>query len=226
MNIGVAYGLAELILVQIVDNNDLPKIDVLKTLPKVALLYTTYNDAMPKILEELKNQFYENYDIFILDDSTDDRFKKIVDSYLLKTIRRSSRKGFKAGALNNWINCFGDGYEYFVILDSDSSIEPDFIYNMVKYGEHPFNYDVAIFQSKINCYNNITKFAKILSITAPLVNYVNNKLANQSGSMLSWVIITFTEQDTSKKLEDLMKDMFLKIMQQPLISSRGDINAD
>jgi cellulose synthase/poly-beta-1,6-N-acetylglucosamine synthase-like glycosyltransferase len=186
MNVGVSYGLTELILALITAKKDLPSLDVLENFPKVALIYVTYNDVIPEAMAKLKEQSYKNYDIFVLDDSTDERSRKIVDYYDFVTVRRDNREGFKAGAMNNWINLYDNKYEYFIILDSDSFLEPDFIESMIKYAEHPLNSDVAIFQSKINNHNNRTKFARTLAISTPLANYINDKLANECCTMLSW----------------------------------------
>jgi cellulose synthase/poly-beta-1,6-N-acetylglucosamine synthase-like glycosyltransferase len=186
LDIGVAYGMTETILALTTSKKDLLRLDSLSKLPKVALIYTTFNDVLPETMARLKDQRYENYDIFILDDSTKEDCSKIVDSFGFKTIRRDNRTGFKAGALNNWIKLYGDDYDYFIILDADSLLDPDFIENMVKYGDHPSNRDVAIFQSKINSYNNTTRFARTLTISTPLANYINDRLINECGTMLSW----------------------------------------
>jgi cellulose synthase/poly-beta-1,6-N-acetylglucosamine synthase-like glycosyltransferase len=185
-NIGIAYGLSELLLSLVVAKGDLPRLDELRCFPKVALLYVTYNDAMPQSMAELERQSYPNYDIFVLDDSTDDLYKNAVDAYCFKTIRRAERSGFKAGALNNWLSLYGDMYDYFVILDADSLLGESFIEDMVKYAEHPNNENVSIFQSKINNWNNSTNFARTLAITAPFANYVNDRLCNNCETILSW----------------------------------------
>lgn len=92
---------------------DLPKLERLECMPKVALLYATYNDVMLEILDALHNQSYSNCDIFVLDDSTDKRCRLIVDACGFLVIRRSSRSGFKAGALNNWLSLYGRVYDYY-----------------------------------------------------------------------------------------------------------------
>ena len=186
LNIGVSYGMTETILALTTSKKDLPRLDSLSTFPRVALIYTTFNDVLPETMGRMKEQNYKNYDIFVLDDSTKESCSRIVDSFGFKTIRREDRTGFKAGALNNWIRLYGDNYDYFTILDADSLLSPDFIENMVKYGEHPSNSDVAIFQSKINSYNNTTRFARTLTISTPLANYINDRLINECGTMLSW----------------------------------------
>lgn len=185
-NIGIAYGLSELILSLILAKGDLPKMGALTRLPKVALLYVTYNDAMPESISELRSQSYPNYDIFVLDDSTEESCRNAVDAYGFRTIRRIERSGFKAGALNNWLSICGCDYEYFVIMDADSKLEMSFIEEMVKYAEHPCNWNVSIFQSKINNWNERTDFARTLALTTPFANYVNDRLCNRCETILSW----------------------------------------
>jgi cellulose synthase (UDP-forming) len=105
---------------------DLPKLGKLAVYPPVALLYVTYNDVLPKAVNTLERQSYLNYDIFILDDSTDEICKRFLDTIGYKIIRRDNRKGYKAGALNNWLNLYGNIYKYFIISDADSIFEDDF----------------------------------------------------------------------------------------------------
>jgi cellulose synthase/poly-beta-1,6-N-acetylglucosamine synthase-like glycosyltransferase len=186
INIGVAYRLIELLLSLAVKKKDLHKVNKLVSSPSVALLYVTYNDAMPDLLRKLKDQTYKNCDIFILDDSTNERYIKLIDNYGFKTIRRGTRPGFKAGSLNNWLSLYGDKYDYFVIADSDSAFENDFIGNMIKYAEHPSNKNVAIFQSKILPWNTKNSFSRAVGTMIPLSMYFNEKLSNECSTILSW----------------------------------------
>lgn len=95
--------------------------------PKVAVLYTSYNDFMiaPATFDigEARNA---GMTFYILDDSTDPIKKSEVDAFAkcfnCEVIRRSSRIGYKAGAINEWIRYAGTDYEYFFILDSDSQV--------------------------------------------------------------------------------------------------------
>lgn len=92
---------------------------------KVAVLYTTYNDFMQDHAEyDLQEARKGNLSFFILDDSTDPLKKMEVDTFSSEfqcpVIRRNNRKGYKAGAVNNWVNQMGKEYDYFFILDSDS----------------------------------------------------------------------------------------------------------
>ncbi len=126
INIGISYSITEVILSFLGRKVDLPKLGKLAVYPPVALLYVTYNDVLPKAVNTLERQSYLNYDIFILDDSTDEICKRFLDTIGYKIIRRDNRKGYKAGALNNWLNLYGNIYKYFIISDADSIFEDDF----------------------------------------------------------------------------------------------------
>lgn len=80
-NVGFAYRSSELFFSLTVKTRDLPKLNRLDNNPQVALIYVTYNDAIPKLMCKLREQDYRYYDIYILDDSpNDDCIKTLVVS--------------------------------------------------------------------------------------------------------------------------------------------------
>lgn len=178
INILVAYRLSEYLLSLLVPRIDLPRLETLGELPLVAVLYLTYNDALRESMDRLGAQTYRNYDVFVLDDSTDPACRQIVDGYGYTVLRRPDRKGFKAGAINHWLRRHGDDYTYFIILDSDSKLSDDFVERMVKYAEHPANRRVAIFQSKWRIWNTGNRFPRLIAAQLPLWLYSFEKLAN------------------------------------------------
>jgi len=186
INIGIAYDISLLFLASLNHGGDPAKLDKLTTRPKVALLYVTCNDAMPEALSCLNNQSYTNSSIFILDDSTDDKYQKIVRQYGYKTIHRGNRKGAKAGAINHWLALHGSEFEYFILLDHGGILESDFIEEILKYAEHPDNLNIAIFQSLTQAWNTDILFTKLLDAIKPLEMLINMRVFNQSDSMLSW----------------------------------------
>ena len=78
---------------------------------KVAVLYTTINDVVPECLERIEQT--QAVDVYVLDDSTDPHKRQIVDSISADRgyaiLRRDSRTGYKAGAINNWLGKYGTG---------------------------------------------------------------------------------------------------------------------
>ena len=145
----------------------LPKLDRLDRQPRVAVLYTTMNDVVPECVAAIRQTY--PVDVYLLDDSSDPYKRAIVDD-LARTrgfglLRRSERKGFKAGALNHWLREYGTAYDYFVILDSDSVLPPDWVAEALKYAEHPDNARTAIFQGFINIWNTDKPFPRALAPT-------------------------------------------------------------
>ena len=139
----------------------------LTTHPKVSVLYSTMNDVLPECLSII-GQTYP-CDVFVLDDSTLTEKKEIVDRISKEkgftVLRREERKGFKAGAINNWISFYGSNYDYFVLLDSDSFIPNDWVEKTLEYAENPLNSKIAIFQGLINIWNLENKFIRTASST-------------------------------------------------------------
>jgi cellulose synthase/poly-beta-1,6-N-acetylglucosamine synthase-like glycosyltransferase len=113
--------------------------DQLSDYPSVAILYTTRNDFQEKAVLSCLNQSYPNFHVYLLDDSTDDAVKSVVDqfhnSHLEQTtiIRRKDRKGFKAGNLNNALRHYATTDKYFAIIDADEVIPSDFIEKLIPY---------------------------------------------------------------------------------------------
>ncbi|MCL5067566.1 MAG: glycosyltransferase [Thaumarchaeota archaeon] len=94
-------------------------------MPRIAVLYATYNDFMSDHAEYDINEARKGgIPFYILDDSTDLFKKAEVEQFSRKfacqVLRRRDRTGYKAGAMNNWAKQYGDLYDYFFILDSDS----------------------------------------------------------------------------------------------------------
>ncbi len=94
---------------------------------KVAVLIPVYNEPPSLVvqtaiaagisLEELEG------DVYVLDDSTDQDILAELDAYSreygFKVFRRGGRRGYKAGALNDWLREFGSQYDFLMILDAD-----------------------------------------------------------------------------------------------------------
>jgi cellulose synthase/poly-beta-1,6-N-acetylglucosamine synthase-like glycosyltransferase len=132
--------------------------------PRVVLVYATYNDFSEESLRASMNQHYGNYKVVILDDSTDPEYFSRVDSFAeswhIDVIRRKDRSGFKAGNLNNYLR--NAEYDYFVILDSDEIIPPEFITRSLDYFDHYGN--VGIVQANHRASRNRNAFMKLFSI--------------------------------------------------------------
>ena len=106
---------------------------------KVILAYCTCNDFDGNSLLKSMRQDYGNFETVILDDSSDEKYKRTIDEFAVKNgvtvIRRKDRKGFKAGNINNYLlsENVKNNYDYVVILDSDEILPPNFIKESLKY---------------------------------------------------------------------------------------------
>jgi glycosyltransferase involved in cell wall biosynthesis len=183
--IGVAYDLAEGVLALVLAPDRLPKQTPLRQCPPVALLITVCDDVIPGVLKRIQSQTYPDYDVFVLDDSSGESQRALVDRFGYTVLRRRTRRAFKAGNLNNWLDKYGARYKYYVVLDSDSVIPNDFITRMVEHAEHPQNGRIAVFQSKILPWNTST-FPRVLGAVKPLRLYILERVANRTGLFLAY----------------------------------------
>lgn len=109
----------------------------LKSSPRTAVLYTTFNDFIPECAKfDYEQARRLGLPMFILDDSTSMVKKREVDRFASENdcviVRRKSRKGYKAGAINNWIGLYGSRFDCMFILDSDSKAGSDAIAKCVE----------------------------------------------------------------------------------------------
>ncbi|HEY1386962.1 MAG TPA: glycosyltransferase [Ktedonobacterales bacterium] len=186
--IGVAFDVSISTVALVTKPYYPPKRSDLADFPKVALLITLCDDALPEVLELLDAQDYPNYDVYVLDDSSHPGALAIVNAYAARytIIRRASRSGYKAGNLNHWLDTLSAPYKYFTILDNDSKLPNDFLSRALEYAEHPANAGVAIFQSKIYNWNTGSRFARILGVLAPLRMYTLERTTSYFGNILSY----------------------------------------
>jgi cellulose synthase/poly-beta-1,6-N-acetylglucosamine synthase-like glycosyltransferase len=103
--------------------------------PRVVLVYCTCNDFSADSLLRCMRQEYRNAEVVILDDSKKPEFLAAVDAFAaehgVRVVRRPDRAGFKAGNLNNYLRTAE--FDYFVILDSDEIIPPDYVDRSLDY---------------------------------------------------------------------------------------------
>lgn len=101
--------------------------------PAVAILYTTCNDFVEASARSCVEQQYENYTVYLCDDSSDPAFQARVDTFAatypdrIRVIRRADRAGFKAGNMNHALRQFAIKEPFFAIADADEILPPDFL---------------------------------------------------------------------------------------------------
>ena len=167
-NLIIAYRLV-ITFAMLFPARELPHLCILDTSPRVAILYLCKDDLSSASLECLLNIDYPLHDVFILDDSVNINIDPEISHLPFRVVRRSDRRGYKAGNLNNWFKSFGPDYKYFIVLDSDSQISETFITEMLCYAEHFANNNIAIFQAQL-C---------VLATPNPLSRYQNSMLQIQ-----------------------------------------------
>ncbi|HEY0075895.1 MAG TPA: glycosyltransferase [Abditibacteriaceae bacterium] len=104
--------------------------------PRVACLLATFNEP-PEVVEEtiaaLANMEYDNKEIVILDDSTREEnrvaMRELAARYGIAVRQRTNRKGYKAGAINEYLQ---EGQaKYVAIFDADAVPAHNFLRDLV-----------------------------------------------------------------------------------------------
>lgn len=136
---------------------------------KVLLIYTTKDDFDENSLLCSMNQNYDNFEVFILDDSKDENYIKKIKNFVNKFtngvhhIRRNNNIGFKAGNLNSFLKKFTD-YDYFVLLDSDEIICKDFINECLRIFDNDESIGIVQANHTSNRWNNLFEKSGCLGI--------------------------------------------------------------
>ena len=104
--------------------------------PRVACLVCSFNEP-PEVLEETVGALlalnYANKEIVILDDSTRqesrDAARQIADEYGVQCVQRTNRRGYKAGAINDFLA--QTDAEFLAIFDADALPSSNFLSEVV-----------------------------------------------------------------------------------------------
>jgi cellulose synthase/poly-beta-1,6-N-acetylglucosamine synthase-like glycosyltransferase len=98
--------------------------------PFVSVHVAAYNEkrVIERLLVALSQLEYPEYEVIVVDDSTDDS-KQILERWVnvprFKILHRNSRAGYKGGALREALKVMDTRAEYVVIFDADSVPFPD-----------------------------------------------------------------------------------------------------
>lgn len=100
--------------------------------PLVSVLLPVYNEekVIDRLIESCTSFLHEDYEVIVIDDSTDsttERLEKWRGNPRVKVIHRSSRSGWKGGALNEGVKAVDPRSEYCYFLDADSVPAPDIL---------------------------------------------------------------------------------------------------
>ncbi len=107
---------------------------------RVAAFVTSYNED-PEIvkgtLRSVKVALRNRGDVFLLDDSTDEKIAKELSDFCKNNgiyyFHRSTRRGFKAGAINDALKQIDDKYDLVAIFDADQRPTEDFFDEVLPY---------------------------------------------------------------------------------------------
>jgi len=134
--------------------------------PGVAILYMTCNDFDPEASKSCIEQTYANSRLVICDDSTDPETRRSIDEWAgqfpsrVSVIRRTVRRGYKAGNINHAIRS-AVPEDFFVVCDADEILPPGFISEMLP---HVLDSRVAFAQARHTArVSDQTRFARLLS---------------------------------------------------------------
>lgn len=134
--------------------------------PRVLLLYCTCNDFNAKAITACRKQDYPNFKTVILDDSNKFEYIKEINKFYVQhqnveIARRKNKAGYKAGNLNNYLAGRTD-YDYFVVLDSDEVIPPDYIRQVLKY--FAYNKNCGAVQAKHKAQKGENVFQRLMGL--------------------------------------------------------------
>jgi cellulose synthase/poly-beta-1,6-N-acetylglucosamine synthase-like glycosyltransferase len=102
-----------------------------------AILYTTMNDFDEVAARSCLSQTYKQFQVFILDDSSDRTVRALIDDFQranpgkCTVIRRNSRAGNKAGNLNHALRGPARAFPIFVLVDADCLLPPDYVERLI-----------------------------------------------------------------------------------------------
>lgn len=104
--------------------------------PKVAILVASRHEPrwiLENTFISIKNLNYKNKDVYFLDDSSDENYKREADGLAselgLIIFRRDKRRGAKAGIINDCLK--GLDHEYIAIFDADQNPLPEFLNSII-----------------------------------------------------------------------------------------------
>jgi cellulose synthase (UDP-forming) len=104
--------------------------------PSVAVLIPARHEpqeVLENTLLTIKNMLYKNKTIYLLDDSTEEKYRneaeELANKLQVNLFRRKSRHGAKAGVINDCLNQVKD--KYVVVFDADQCPFPEFLHKMV-----------------------------------------------------------------------------------------------
>lgn len=121
--------------------------------PSVLIVIVNFNGATDTIecIKSLEKISFKNYQIQIVDNSSDEENKKLLITKLsnkIKVIYSSTNLGFAGGNNIGIKESLKKNYDYTLLLNNDTLVEPDFLTNLTV--EAQKNCEIGILAPKIN----------------------------------------------------------------------------
>ncbi len=145
--------------------------------PSIAILYTTCDDFSVECCESCLSQDYSNYRVLILDDSTSQKYQRLVHDFSIanrpkcERVTRPNGEGFKAGNLNHALDHIVDE-EWVLLVDADQILPPNYLSTLVS--QLPDDDSGIAFLQTANIHTPIkasSYFQRVLSVSVPLYFY-------------------------------------------------------
>ena len=108
---------------------------------KVALIVGICDDFMPNTLLQTANQTYKNIDVWLCDDSKNEKNRELINSFAKEhgffVMRRDPEHKkmhkSKVGNISYWLNKYGSKYDYVFENDSSTIVTSTFVENCLRY---------------------------------------------------------------------------------------------
>ena len=159
--------------------------------PKVAVQLPVYNEkeVVSRLIDDVMKLDYphNSLEIQLLDDSTDET-KEIIDEkttgkQFIKVLRRESREGYKAGALQNGLN--QSDAEYFAIFDADFLPESDFLRRVIPIMES--DPEIGLVQTRWGHINKgFNKLTRAIALALDWHHYIEQVGRNASNLFINF----------------------------------------
>ena len=129
-----------------------------KVHPSVAIILLNYNGENDTIacIESIKKIDYQNYKLFLVDNNSEKKSKKILEEYCkenleIKFIKNLENNGFSAGNNIALKEALVSDFDYFLLLNNDTEVKKDFLSKLINISE--LNKNAGLLTSKIYFYD-------------------------------------------------------------------------
>ena len=139
----------------------------MKNYPKVSIIIPTYNrpKLFKRAIQSVLKQTYKNFEVIVIDDSTNDETKKIVENFNDKRIRyiHNEKKTNLPKARNQGVRESSLESKYIVFLDDDNEFLPQFLEKSIEKLEKRPDL-IGVVPSSEHLFDDGTKIGKSINV--------------------------------------------------------------